>query len=432
MINLDYESVHFIGIGGVGMSGMATILKESGTKVTGSDLVSNHSIIGLRSSGIEIKIGPHQTFNVSKDCDLVVFSSAVGTSNPEMIEAKRRGIPVIRRGLFLAELGKSFPFTIAVSGSHGKTTTTAMLVHIFKSLELNPAYMVGGAVATWSTNASLGSGKVFITEIDESDGTQSYFEPDLSIILNIEDDHAWSAGGKDQLFESFKTVAQKSKQCFSWKGAHTQELLSTIGTVIMVSDENLDPKLTVPQIGQHNLIDATMALQAALAYGLKKDDVIKALSTFPGVKRRMTKHGEDLDRQLLLLEDYAHHPTELACFYEALQEVANGRKLVIIFQPHRYERIKRYHHEFSLVLAKFDQVILLPPFAAWKADQSLADPKLLLSELVEGQGIYWQGTPDELPAYALKFFPIEQVIVSVVGAGDIAKLVEPLTQAFGL
>jgi len=429
---LNYEIVHFIGIGGVGMSGMAIILKELGCQVTGSDLVQNQSTIGLTASGIEVSIGSHQAENIPKGCELIVFSSAVSASNPEMVEAKKRGIPTIRRGLFLAELGHKFPFTIAVSGSHGKTTTTAMIAHVFKNLGVNPAYMVGGTIANWSANASLGSGEVFITEIDESDGTQSYFEPDISIILNVEDDHAWSAGGKDALFDSFKKVAQNSQKCYVWKEPLAEKLLSSVDTVTMVTSANIEPKLVIPQVGQHNLIDATMALQAALAYGFKKEEVIEALANFPGVKRRMTKHGEDVDRQLLLFEDYAHHPTELECFYEALQEIANGRKLVIIFQPHRYERIKRYHHQFAKVLAKFDQVILLPPFAAWTADQSLADPKLLLTELTEGQGIYWQGTSEELPGYAIEFFPSEQVIVSVVGAGDIAQLVGPLTQAFGL
>ena len=429
---LNYEAVHFIGIGGVGMSGMAFILSESGIRVTGSDLVENQMICTLRQSGIQASIGFHKAENLPSTCDLVVFSSAISSDNPEIIEAKKRGIPMLRRGLFLAELGKGFPFTIAVSGSHGKTTATAMLVHIFKCLGVKPAYMIGGSVAGWSTSASLGEGQVFITEIDESDGTQSYFKPDVSIILNVEDDHAWSAGGKDELFESFRQVASNSKHCFVWKDAHTQELLNDIETVTLISTHEIDPHLQVPQIGQHNLIDASMALEAALAYGLDKYSIIKALASFPGVKRRMTKHGEDVARQILLLEDYAHHPTELDCFYKALQEIANGRKLVIVFQPHRYERIKRYHREFSRVLAKFDQVILLPPFAAWKADQGLADPKKLLSELNPGQGIYWQDAFGELPAYALNFFPNQNVIVSIVGAGDISKLVEPLTKVYGL
>ena len=431
MNDLDYGAVHFIGIGGVGMSGMATILDEFGTKVTGSDLVTNQSIVNMKKSGIRISIGPHQALNLPTRCDLVVFSSAIPTDNPELVAAIRKGVPTIRRGLFLAELGQRFPFTIAISGSHGKTTTTAMLVHIFKSLGLNPAFMVGGTVATWSTSASFGAGKIFITEIDESDGTQRYFYPDVSVILNVEDDHAWSAGGKDELFDSFRQVALNSKQCFAWKDSHTQNLLHSIESVTLVSEQAIDSQLKVPQIGHHNLIDANMALQAALAYGLDRKQVMTALATFPGVKRRMSTHGEDSERNILLIEDYAHHPTELECFYGALQEIANGRKLVIIFQPHRYERIKRYHQEFSKVLSKFDKVILCPPFAAWKADQSLADPKLLMRELSPDQGVYWEGNFSDLPKYVVEHCPSEEVVISVVGAGDISQLVEPLAQALG-
>ena len=430
MNKLNYERVHFIGIGGVGMSGMATILNELGIFVTGSDLIENQMIVSLKKSGIKVSIGHQQGSNLPVSCDLVVFSSAVQVDNLELVEANNRGIKTIRRGLFLAELGQSFPFTIAVSGSHGKTTTTAMLVHIFKTIGFDPAYMVGGAVATWSSNASFGAGQVFITEIDESDGTQSYFHPDVSIILNVEDDHAWSAGGKDQLFESFRQVAQNSNQCFVWSNTQTQELLGELDSVTLIMD--VDSQIKVPQIGNHNLIDASMALQVALAYGLDRSAIIEALASFPGVKRRMTQHGEDSARQILLLEDYAHHPTELDCFYDALQEIANGRSLVIVFQPHRYERIKRYHREFSTVLAKFDQVILLPPFAAWKADQGLADPRLLMSELNAGQAIYWEGELSDLPQAAVDFFPSEKVIVSIVGAGDISNIVEPVIKAFGL
>jgi UDP-N-acetylmuramate--alanine ligase len=174
-----------------------------------------------------------------------------------------------------------------------------------------------------------------------------------------------------------------------------------------------------------------MALEVSRRFGLAGSAILKALSTFPGVCRRMMTHGYDAQRQLLLMEDYAHHPTELDCLFQALKEQAGDRALAIIFQPHRYERIKHYHHQFSEVLSKFDRVILLSPFAAWKTDYDLADPRLLLAEMEEGQGVFWSGDFSQLPEFALQFFPSSQVVIAVVGAGDVTQVVNPLKKVLG-
>ena len=408
------------------MSGMASILLELGASVSGSDLKESSTTTRLVVQGAKISIGTHQAEHIPSGCDLVIFSSAVNPTNKEYIEAKAQNIRLVRRGIFLAELAKGFTSTIAVSGSHGKTTTTAMLVHIFKSCGLDPAYMIGGSVIGNGANASAGDQTVFITEIDESDGTQAFFKPHISLILNIEDDHAWSAGGVKALFESFQSVARVSNHCFAWKSHDTTKLLSPFSSVEFIDQADIPNQLEVPQIGLHNLIDATMAMKAALAYGLDQTQIIDALSTFPGVKRRMTTHGKDESRNLILLEDYAHHPTELDFLYHALRGVSQGKELAIIFQPHRYERVKRYHKEFSEVLAKFDKVILVPPFAAWKQDSALADPKLLLVDSDPEKVKYCEKPLTTVPQLALDFFPTTNAIIAVVGAGDVASIIPEL------
>ncbi len=416
------------------MSGIALIVSGLGTKVTGSDLEESNSVTMLREANIEVFSGGHCSENVAEDVDLVIFSSAVTQDNPEMVIAAERGIRRVRRGEFLAELAQQFDFSIAVSGSHGKTTTTAMIAHILKMTGRKPAFMVGGKIIGWDRSAEIGDASILVTEIDESDGTQAFFHADCAVILNIEDDHAWSAGGQEKLFASFRKVAQQSKKAFAWPGELPDRILSDVEQIEFLQLEKIPQNLSVPQVGKHNLYNAFAALNAVQQVGVSQIDAIDALKSFPGVARRMTTLFENQKQNFTLLEDYAHHPTELRSLLNALRESWPNRSINLIFQPHRFERVKRYGREFAKELSAADSVIVVSPFAAWCNDSDLADPKQIADEIVNTEKIYIDVKNDdftEVVNYVKTNFPKENSVVAIVGAGSITKICPDLQKFYG-
>ena len=417
--------IHFIGIGGVGMSGIALILSELGYSISGSDLIRSYGSKALEALGVSLEYGPHCGENLPPETDIVVYSSAVTPENLEYVTAIHKGIRLVRRGEFLAEMAMSFPVSVAVSGSHGKTTTTAMLVHILKENGLNPAYMVGGAVCGWESAASAGDAKILVTEIDESDGTQAHFLPTIALILNIEDDHAWSAGGTDALFQSFRTVAESSEQTFAFCDGMTESVLSGVNQVEFLTEDDIPAELTVPQAGLHNRKNAYAAILAAEQLGISRLNAIKAMATFPGVSRRMTTIADDKIRDFTLIEDYAHHPTEVRATIDALREAYPNRNLAVIFQPHRYERVKRYKAEFAMELKAADQIWVTPPFAAWVNDDSLASPEEIVSLMNHKNAVYIDTPNDDFTDLVREIranIATDNVVLAVFGAGTITKL----------
>ena len=219
---LPWKHIHFTGIGGAGMSALAHLMLQRGIQVTGSDLEMNKSVKMLQQSGAEINIG-HMEF-IPEDSDILVYSAAVSEDNPELKAAQKLGISSIKRGKFLAEVAARYDTVIAVAGSHGKTTVTSMIAHILRICGKSPDYVIGGTPAGGMPAAAAGSGKFFITEADESDRSLALLSPSIGVVVNVEDDHSWSAGGRDKLFEAFKTFADQSEHLIYGSGPDANEI----------------------------------------------------------------------------------------------------------------------------------------------------------------------------------------------------------------
>lgn len=430
-------SVHFVGIGGVGMSGLAHILLDLGETVSGSDSAVTPVTRRLRARGAAVACG-HAADNLPKTAEVVVHSSAVPETNPELQEARRRGLRTVRRGHFLAELAQRFPCVIAVAGSHGKTTTTAMLAHILRSCGKRPGFLVGGEVDGWPVSATAGAGHCLVTEVDESDGTQDAIDSTLALVTNIEDDHCWSVGGEAALHKCFADFASRAQTVLAWDAGRSRQLLAALPDVRFFDDADIPPGLEVPMAGEYNLRNASLALAAAVRGGVSEADARTALRSFPGVKRRMTCRYASPDESVLLLEDYAHHPTELRCLFEALRSRRPDHRLVAIFQPHRFERVKRYQNEFAEILGTADEVVVTAPFAAWVDKGSEEVRPADIADAIRGPNTcYWDG---DYPALAERLIqtsfadaPPEEarrpVLFAVIGAGSISGLLPPLRDA---
>lgn len=426
-------AVHFVGVGGVGMSGLANILLDQGVTVSGSDLETTPATRRLRARGAAVAHG-HASENVPEGISLLVRSSAVPDTNPEVAEAFRRGVRVVSRGHFLAEVATCFPCVVAVAGSHGKTTTTAMLAHILKTCGLRPGFLVGGDVHGWPVAASAGGGRILVTEVDESDGTQDAMRSSVALVTNVEDDHCWSVGGEEALLACFAKFARQGQEVLSWDTPKTRELFESLPARRFFDDEAVPPGLQLPVPGQYNRRNATLALAAAVKLGVGEAAALAALESFPGVKRRLTWRYRSHRDTVLLVEDYAHHPTELACLFQALREQCPRHRLLAVFQPHRFERVKRYTAEFAELLSTADEVVVTAPFAAWVADGEAAAPRAIAEGIHGPPAAYWDGEYPDLAehlmagalAAASEDEGPEGVLVAVIGAGSVNQLVPPL------
>ncbi|MCF7853273.1 MAG: D-alanine--D-alanine ligase [Candidatus Pacebacteria bacterium] len=423
---LPWRHVHVIGVGGVGTSGLATILMDCGVRVSGSDSTSSTAFQRLQARGADVHLD-HSAEYVG-NADAVVYSSAVSPDNVERMEAERKGIPCWRRGEFLAELATFYPTVIAVGGSHGKTTTTAMIAHILRESGLSPGFLVGGELGHWSAPAGGGAGRILVTEVDESDGTQASMKSAIAVILNIEDDHSWGLGGIEQLETCFRHFAEGARSVVTWDAPKTREILGAHADVCFLSDDALPEGLTLRVPGGYNRINATLAVAAAQRVGVCTRDAIEALRTFEGVGRRMTAHYTSPDGRITVIEDYAHHPTELAGAMDTFREEYRGCRLIAVFQPHRFERVKRYADAFADLLSNADEVMVVRPFAAWVKDASVADPRSLVDKITGVPSRYWDGSFDDL-ADVLATSALEhsgRTVIAIIGAGDVTNVIAPL------
>ena len=406
--------VHFIGIGGVGVAGLAHLAADLGMRVSGSDLTESAMLPSLRARGIPIAIGHGQ---IPAGTELVVHSTAVPEQDVERQEARCLGIPQMRRGEFLNRvIAPHFPIRVAVAGSHGKSTTSAMLRQFF--LRFSPGYFVGARLLDSDRNAAVGAGRILISEVDESDSSQDGFPATLAVVLNVEDDHAWSVGGEDALHESFRRLAEGA-EVVAWRTPVTQELFPQATFV----DVPLECGLT----GLHNRQNAAVALtaaQLAVAQGMpaiSREECIAALESFPGIARRMSICRETPN--LVVLEDYAHHPTELAALLEALREKYPRHRMHLVFQPHRLERVTRYGEQFAKLLSRCDWCGVLPPFGAWRTDGASVDVNHLLTDKIT---VPHQALTGEFGAMASAIVSSlsadAPTVLAIVGAGDVTKL----------
>lgn len=325
------QKIHFVGIGGAGMAPLAEIMLSRGAAVSGSDRELNAKTALLAARGAAVREG-HSAGFLPPDAGLLVYSSAVTPENPERMRAAELGIPQIRRGEFLARLAAQYRRPVAVSGSHGKTSISAMLTHILVHAGRRPGFLIGAAVKG-APSASAGEGDdLFVTEVDESDGTHTLVHPYLGVVPNVEDDHSWSVGGEAQLFANFRRFASQCKHLVYYAGLHTDELFASHPDALRL-EYPLPGSFGRRWIG-YQAWNAHLAIRAAVLLGVDAAEAEKALESFGGVARRMATRFQS--ERVTVIEDYAHHPTELASSIGTLRAGYPGHHLRVVFQPHRY------------------------------------------------------------------------------------------------
>lgn len=414
----DLKHIHFVGAGGAGTAPLAEIMLQLGYSASGSDLCLNAKTKRLKQQGAQIFEG-HSSENIPPETQLVVYSSAAADDNPELVKAQKLNIPCLRRGAFLAKLSSLYPRTVAVSGSHGKTTITAMLVWILRQSNIPCTYLIGGKINNFP-EAEAADSDIFITEVDESDGTNALVSPFIGLVSNVEDDHSWSVGGTNALMENFFRFARQSENLIYLRSQNSAELFKDHPKACLLDSNDLLQSDEIKFNGFMK-IDAAMACCAAEKLGVTHGAAIKAVNSFPGVARRMTVHFDS--PELTLIEDYAHHPTEVARAIELLRENYPQHHLRVIFQPHRYARLAKYIDDFAHELALADSVFTAPVFAAWTEHGEVNSQKL--AECTGVKAVNLDLNWNEMPAIILKDRP-EKLLLAVLGAGDIEKLIPEL------
>ena len=381
--------VHFVGIGGVGMSGIAQILLNSGYEVSGSDLRENHETRRLAELGARIYQG-HQASHVS-DADTVVFSSAVASNNPELQIAREKGILLLARAEMLAELMRKKQ-SIAVAGAHGKTTTTALIANMMMDAGCDPTAVVGGKLNCIASNAKLGTDGWFVCESDESDGSFLKLLPHIAVITNIDEEHLSHYGSFDHLKQAFVDFANRVPfdglvvACLD--NSHVAELIEKVehptttygfsdACDVRATNVSMDEgrarftverkgedsfQVSLPLVGRHNVLNALAAVSVGFRIGLSPDAISKGLGAFEGIGRRLEKKGEV--RGICVVDDYAHHPTEICATVSALKAFGSYSAIRVLFQPHRYTRMRDLWTEFLSAFDGVDELIVAPIYEA--------------------------------------------------------------------
>lgn len=424
--------VHFIGCGGVGTQPLMKIFHELGFQCSGSDMARSAATDALAEMGLKVHIG-HSAANLPPDDGsklLVVYTSAASNENPELLEARRRGAICIKRGEALGLLTQCFRRVIAVSGSHGKTTVTGMITHTLKELGLNPGYLIGGSISGWESNGAAGNGDIFVCEADESDGTHTEVHPYVAVVTNVEDDHVWNFAGMDVLLGNFRSFAFGGKKLIYVEGGIQDELFATHPSAVRLGkDEDRKPgtldgfcDTTISEWGKYQRINALTAVEAVVSLGgIDRNKAKKELGNFPGVERRMSLRFQD--SRFKVIEDYAHHPTELRASISAMRETHPGRRLVVIFQPHRYARLKKYFNEFAVELSKADAIYITPVFSAWTKSEELNSVDL--ASKIGEKARFVEGTWKEI-ALRIRTDLSGGELIAVIGAGDLKEILPPL------
>ena len=414
---LPFGRVHIVGIGGAGMSGIALVLHERGCTVTGSDLKSSRYVRELEAAGIEVHVGHEAATIDAVKPDVVCVSTAIPETNPEVIRARELGIPVWPRAKMLPALSLGHT-TVAVSGTHGKTTTSSMIATMLDRMGLDPSFLIGGFVEGYDTNGRSGKSAYYVAEADESDGSFLYFAPTVAVITNVEADHLDHYGSLANVEHAFvqfmQTVGEDGCVVVCGEKAHNLELARESGRrfvsygfegdgdfdyvcVPEPSHHTIESHLTVrlpgsrevrvtihANPGRHNMLNATAAIAAADVLGLDVEAAARALSTFQGVKRRFT-HVADIDG-ITVVDDYGHHPTEVAATLAAARELAYDR-VVVVFQPHRYSRTKALADAFAHAFDDADVLYVMDVFSAGELPIPGISGKTVANEVVSGGGV---------------------------------------------
>lgn len=434
------EHYHFIGIGGIGMSALAQILLQKGVKVSGSDASASAVTQQLQSYGAEISIG-HAASNLNHPT-AVVLSSAVKDENPEVLQAKSRGVPLLHRSDLLQRLMQNYQ-ALLVTGTHGKTTTSSLLAHLLVDAGLDPAYAVGGIISSLNSNGSHGKGSYFVAEADESDGSFLKYSPYGAIITNIDNDHLDYWHTLPELiagYEAFINHVKSSRHLF-WCG--DDEILCSLnpkGISYGFDEKNAlhiknfrqegwknifdmrfhgieYAEIEIPLIGGHNVLNAAAVFGLGLQIQIPETKIRKAFARFKGVSRRTEWKGES--RGISIFDDYGHHPTEIYATLRAIKQAVGDRNLVVAFQPHRYSRTRDCLREFGPAFERADQLILTDIYAAGEDPIPGITAEVLLADLQQHAGLDVRYVPKaELAKVLASRLQPEDVLVTM-GAGDI-------------
>ncbi|MFZ4516231.1 MAG: UDP-N-acetylmuramate--L-alanine ligase [Acidimicrobiia bacterium] len=440
------QAVHILGVGGAGMSAIATVLHRFGHRVSGSDLKSSRDLERVHALGVATAVG-HAAQNIPEDCSLVVHSTAVGADNVELGAARARGIPVYRRAEVLAAMTR-LRRTIAVAGSHGKTTTTSMLSIMLRRADMHPSFLIGGEVNEIGTNAATDSGELFIVEADESDGTFVTLARAGAIVTNVEPDHLDHYGGFDGLvaaFEAFAdgvdgpllccaddagsrrlTTGRANARTYGFAADADVRIANYVGSRAgshfdLVVDGSELGHIELPVAGRHNAQNAAGAAAMAMALGASFPAIASALATFGGVARRFQMRGEF--NGATFIDDYAHLPSEVQAAIIAAREGSWGR-VIVVFQPHRYTRTRQLWSDFAGAFVGADRLILTDVYSSGESPIPGVTGRLILRAVLDANpemNVMYLPHREDLVREIPKLCRNGDVVLTL-GAGDLTTL----------
>ena len=438
------EVIHFIGIGGCSMSGIAEILLNLGFKVSGSDIMSSETTTHLKKIGVKVFIG-HKASNV-QNVDVVVYSSIIDTKNPEMKRAEALNIPIIPRAEMLAELMR-LKRGIAIAGTHGKTTASSIISNIFFKANLKPTTLIGGKVYNIGSNVKLGKGEFLICEADESDASFLKLSPEVVVVTNIDNDHLDFYTNMQHLRNAFIEFINKitfygfAVLCSDDKSVRS--ILPSLKKNIITYGLSRDADFTISNvklkdrntvfdlayrkrkfkniklntIGLHNVLNSTAAIIVGLKLGLKMDIINNGLKSFSGVESRLEYAGNV--NNITIIGDYGHHPTEIKTTLEAVSCVKKYKKLIVIFQPHRYTRTKILHKNFKNSFDKADYIIIMDIYAAGERKIKGVTAKLIVDAVKKKKGKLFYIHNKKAVIRKIKEIAQPGDMILTLGAGDI-------------
>ncbi len=450
--NHSFSHVHFIGIGGISMSGLAEILLENGYRVSGSDMKSSTILKKLENKGAVVSIG-HSKDNIG-DADLIVYTDAISKDNPELLEAYEKNITTVDRGTFLGQLMKLYKNSIAVSGTHGKTTTTGMMSVIFNNSSLDPTILLGGELDQIGGNVKIGNGEVLLTEACEYKGNILKFYATIGVILNIDEDHLDYYQDLNHIINTFSDFvklipeeghivansddenvkkAVENSRCkvitfgidneADYKATHITFNERGLPSFKLIVNNREVYDISLSTIGIHNVYNALAAIAVANICGVSMDCIIDSIAKYTGTHRRQEYKGTL--EGATVIDDYAHHPTAVKATLAALRNSSNGR-IICAFQPHTYTRTKALLKEFADSFYDADKVIIADIYAAREKDTGVIHSRDLANELVKnGVDAEYLGTFEEIGNY-IKDNASEGDIIVTMGAGDIYTVGEML------
>ncbi len=450
------QHYHLIGIGGIGMAGLASLLLSQGVKVSGSDVKESALIQTLREKGAVIAIG-HDVGHIEQP-DYVVFSSAIKADNPELLAARTQHIPVLKRAQLLAQMMDGHT-GITVAGAHGKTTTSSMVAHLLIRSGLKPTVAVGGMIRDLDANALLGESGYFVAELDESDGSFLLFHPKVSVVTNIDYEHIDYYGSWEHILQSYKKFLNQTQPegtlIVCGEDERLQELLPAVDRdrliygfqprhdlyaqniqfdteglaqtrFTCVTDQGALGEVVLPTLGRHNVLNALACVGVGIKIGLDFSAISSSLASYPGVNRRLQLKGRA--KEVCIYDDYGHHPTEIKAVLSAARFLKNKR-LITVFQPHRYSRTQFLFHDFVQALKQSDILIVTDIYGASEVPIEGVNSEALVASMKQAGNQNVCFLPqNEIVDYLLDFVRAGDVVLTL-GAGDIYKAGERLLTA---